>query len=145
MATAAAGGDDAEPAFWLHLNGHTTHFSGTARNENLFGLGASWITTHEGRRRAAWEADAFEDSSCHLAAYVGRSWRYRLDGCEVGLLGALMYHRNFARQTRLRTLPILLPFVEFGSVVRVRACYVPRLRDRRDEQITLQLPVPLGR
>lgn len=140
-----AAAEEEEPTLWLHLNGHTTHFSGTARNDNLFGAGLTWVTTQEGRRRAAWELDAFEDSSCHLAAYVGRSWRYQLDGCEVGLLGALMYHRNFERQTRLKVLPILLPMVEFGSRIRVRAYYIPPFRDRRDEQIALQLLVPLGR
>jgi hypothetical protein len=134
------------PRGWLHLNGYTHHFTASDCNDRLFGLGGTWYTRSRGRMLTAFEADVFQDSARKPSAYVGHSWTAPFRFGSVGVTGALMYHRNFKTQNNWRLLPVALPFAEtrLGGV-KVRAYYVPPLRNASDHQIALQLMVPLAR
>jgi hypothetical protein len=64
----------------------------------------------------------------------------------VGVTAALMYHRNFAKQTRACILPVALPYWESrGQSYKLRVYYVPPVRSRHDHQVSFQLLVPIWR
>lgn len=134
------------PTAFLHLNGYTQHFSAPGANNLLYGLGATWGIRRAGRMRLAWEADAFRDSGRKLSLYAGHSWTLPLPFAEVGVTGALMYHRNFFSQNRWGVLPVALPFVEapLSRAATVRLYYIPPVRSKCDHQVSLQLLVPLN-
>lgn len=129
---------------WLHLNGYTYHFVAQDCNSWLLGSGLTWYTHDSDRLRTAWEADAFEDSARKLAAYAGYSVVLPFRWVGFGATGAIMYHRNFVAEDRLRILPVVIPFLEFGqSKWKLRVYYVPGVRRRTDEQVSVQLLIPL--
>ena len=131
---------------WVHLNGYTHHFDAPDANDNVFGLGVTWHTRKWGRVVEAWEADVFRDSGYKLSAYAGYSWAYRMPYLNAGVTGALMYHRNFARQNPWSVLPVGLPFLEMPRQnFSVRAYYIPPVRHRCDHQIAFQMLVPFAR
>ncbi len=131
---------------WLHLNGYTHHFDAPGANDDLYGAGFTWYTRRYGPLATAWEADVFEDSGKKLCGYVGHSWTLPLQFGSVGVTGALMYHRNFVKQTPTRVLPVALPFLETrGERVKLRVYYIPPVRSRHDQQISFQLLVPFWR
>lgn len=142
----AALNDDATRG-WLHLNGYSHHFDAPDANDQLFGVGLTWYVKKFGRPVQAWELDVFRDSGRKLSGYVGRSWSLPLGRhALVGVTGALMYHRNFARYNNASIMPVGLPFLEVGNrAVRARAYYVPPLRKASDHQIALQVMLPLWR
>lgn len=140
----------ADPEQWrgfLHVNGYTYHFAAPDANDKLFGVGFTWYTGSWGRFQTAWEADVYRDSAFELSGYVGHSWTVPFRIASVGATGALMYHRNFAKQNRYRVLPVALPFVETTLFrgVKLRAYYIPPVRSRSDEQIAVQLLIPFVR
>jgi hypothetical protein len=148
LATIAGAATQADEARgWLHLDGYTWHFDAPGANSRIFGLGATWYVRRFGRPATAWEADIFQDSACKPSGYVGRSWTFRLPLVgRVGATGALMYHRNFAAQNRWRVLPVVLPFWELNlRTAKLRAYYIPPVRSRHDEQVAVQLMLPLWR
>ena len=131
---------------WLHLNGYSHHFDAPDANDHLLGVGATWYVKRWGKIARAWEADVFRDSGKKLSGYVGHSWTYRMRLANVGITGALMYHRNFAKHNNLRLLPVALPYVELPlRKLSVRAYYVPPVRSASDNQIALQVLVPFLR
>jgi hypothetical protein len=130
----------------LHLNGYTHHFDAPDANDNLFGLGATWYVKRWGRVARAWETDLFQDSGSKLSGYVGHSWTYRRAYVNVGVTGALMYHRNFEKQNAWRVLPVGLPYAELPlRHFSMRAYYIPPVRNHCDHQIALQVLVPFSR
>lgn len=133
------------PAAFLHLNGYTQHFAAPGANNRLYGLGATWHIRRAGRLRTAWETDAFRDSGRKLSMYAGHSWTLPLAVGNVGVTGALMYHRNFRAQNRWGVLPVALPFAEAAlSRGVLRVYYIPPVRNRCDHQVSLQFLVPLN-
>jgi hypothetical protein len=131
---------------WLHVNGYTHHFDAPGTNSNLWGTGITWYDQRYGPIVTAWEADAFADSACKLSAYAGRSWIRPTNLGGFGITGALMYHRNFVTQNRWRVLPVGLPFWQSrGNAYQLRVYYIPPVRSRCDQQLALQLMLPLSR
>ncbi|HVS51803.1 MAG TPA: hypothetical protein VHD62_05555 [Opitutaceae bacterium] len=131
---------------WLHLDGYTHHFDAPGAESRILGVGFTWYVRRFGVPATAWEADLFQDSACKLSGYAGRSWTLPLPLGNIGVTGALMYHRNFAAQNRWRVLPVALPFWELsGRTLKLRAYYIPPVRSRHDEQIALQVLVPWWR
>jgi hypothetical protein len=145
LACASIGAARAQPEFaqqrgWLHVNGYTHHFAVDDANDRLFGLGLTYYGRLHGRIIPAWEFDAFQDSAKKLSTYVGRSWTIPLRYVSVGVTGALMYHRNFSSQNRLRVLPVAFPFLETrGTRLKARLYYIAPARRASDEQIAIQL------
>lgn len=130
----------------LHLNGYTHHFAAPDANDNLFGPGFTWYGGRVGRFTMAWEADIFRDSGRKLSGYIGRSFTMPLHFGNVGVTGALMYHRNFATQNRLRILPVALPYWETrGTGLRLRFYYVPPIRNACDQPMAIQVLALLWR
>lgn len=151
-AAVATAGAASAPEFaadrgWLHLNGYSHHFAAPDANNKILGLGYTWYVRRYGARAVAWEADAFQDSAKKFSGYVGRSWTFRLGELGgVGVTGALMYHRNFKKQTSLGVLPVALPYLELrGRAMKLRAYYIPPVRDPNDHQIALQVMLPVWR
>lgn len=131
---------------WLHLNGYTHHFDAPGANDDLYGAGFSWYARRYGRVVTAWEGDLFQDSGKRLCAYAGHSWSLPLHYGSVGVTGALMYHRNFASQTRTCILPVAFPFLETkGARFKLRVYYIPPVRSPHDQQVSLQLLLPFWR
>jgi hypothetical protein len=132
---------------YIHLNGYTHHFAAPGTNATIFGTGVTWYTRSWTRLQTAWEADVYQDSAYKLSGYAGHSWTVPLRFGSVGATGALMYHRNFAKQSPLRILPVALPFVETTVFrgAKIRAYYIPPVRNRCDEQIAFQLMIPFRR
>jgi hypothetical protein len=129
---------------WLHLNGYTHHFAAPDANDQLWGAGGTWYVRRYGPAAVAWEADVFQDSGRKLCAYVGQSWTFPTRLGHFGVTGGLMYHRNFAKQTRACILPIALPFWETGGErAKLRVYYIPPVRSRKDQQISFQLMLPV--
>jgi len=127
----------------LHVNGYTHHFAAPGANDNLLGLGVTWYDRRAGRFSMAWEADLFRDSGRQLSGYLGRSWTLPLRIGNVGVTGALMYHRNFASRNRLSVMPVALPYWETrGRWLRMRVYYVPPVRRASDQQIAFQILTP---
>jgi hypothetical protein len=144
--TAHAAPEFTETRGWLHLNGYTHHFDAPDANDDLYGAGFTWYTRRHGTFATAWEGDVFQDSARKLCAYAGHSWTLPLRFANVGVTGALMYHRNFAKQTRACILPVALPFLETGGErCKLRIYYVPPVRSPHDHQISFQLLVPFWR
>jgi hypothetical protein len=128
---------------WLHLNGYTHHFDAPGANDQLWGAGFTWYTRTYGAMVTAWEADVFQDSGRKLCAYAGGSLTTPTRWGNFGVTGALMYHRNFAKQTPMKILPVALPFWETrGERLKLRIYYIPPVRSRTDQQISFQLLVP---
>jgi hypothetical protein len=130
----------------LHLNGYTHHFHAPGANDNLYGLGITLPDRRAGRVTMAWEGDIFLDSGNQLSGYVGRSWTRPFGFGQIGVTGALMYHRNFLKQNKAGVLPVGLPYWETpGRNFRLRFYYVPAMRNDSDQQIAIQLLTPLRR
>ena len=129
---------------FLHLNGYTYHFAAPGTNDKLLGTGVTWYTHAWGRVQTAVEADVFQDSAYKLSGYAGHSWTLPFRLGSLGATGALMYHRNFESQNRYRILPVVLPFAETTVFrgAKIRAYYIPPVRNRCDEQIAVQLMIP---
>lgn len=131
---------------WLHLNGYSHHFAVDDANDQLLGVGYTLYRRRHGRVIRAWEVDAFQDSGKKFSAYVGHSWTFPFKYFSAGLTGAIMYHRNFAAQNRLSTLPVAFPFLETRGVRwKARLYYVAPARRASDQQIALQFMLPLQR
>jgi hypothetical protein len=132
---------------YLHLDGYTYHFAAPGTNDKLFGAGVTWYTQKWARFQTAWEADLFQDSAYKLSGYAGRSFTFPMRLGGLGATGAVMYHRNFATQNRYRVLPVVLPFAEttIFRQAKIRAYYIPPVRNRCDEQIAVQLLIPFAR
>jgi hypothetical protein len=149
LACAPAAPELTQTRGWLHLNGYTLHFDAPDANDQLWGAGFTWYKRRYGTTALAWEGDVFQDSARKLCAYAGASWTFNTFATRFGrpgLTAALMYHRNFARQNRACVLPVALPFWETGGErVKLRVYYIPPLRSRHDQQISLQLLVPFWR
>ena len=145
VGTILCSGADVTPQAWVHIDGYTYHMVARDCNNLLLGSGLTWYTRDDEKLRTAWEADAFADSARKLAAYAGYSVGLPLRAITIGMTGAIMYHRNFAAENRLRTLPVAFPFLEFECRFKVRIYYVPPVRRASDEQVAVQLLVPIGR
>lgn len=131
---------------WLHLNGYSHHFAVDDANDRLLGIGYTHYRRLYGRVLPAWEFDAFQDSAKKFSGYVGHSWTLPLRALSCGVTGAIMYHRNFAAQNQLKTLPVAFPFVESrGTGLKVRAYYIPPLRRASDAQLAVQVVWALRR
>jgi hypothetical protein len=131
---------------WLHLNGYSHHFAASDANDRLLGIGFTHYRRLYGRVLPAWEFDMFQDSGQKFSAYIGHSWTVPFEWFSAGITGAIMYHRNFAAQNKLRTLPVAFPFIETrGTRLKVRLYYVPPVRSASDQQIALQLMLPWTR
>lgn len=129
---------------WIHVNGYTYHMVAHDANSELYGIGLTWYTHVTERYQTAWEADVFSDSAKKPSMYVGYSLAAPFKYIALGATGAIMYHRNFEKENSLRILPVVLPFAEIGkNHVRVRIYYVPPVRRRTDEQIAIQLLLPI--
>lgn len=129
---------------WLHLNGYSHHFAVRDANDQLLGVGYTHYRRRYGRIIPAWEFDAFQDSGKKFSAYVGHSWTFPFQYFSAGLTGAIMYHRNFAAQNRMNTLPVAFPFLETrGARLKARLYYVPPVRRASDQQIALQFMLPI--
>lgn len=144
VACACRAADVIEPRGWLHLNGYSYHLIAKDCNSFLYGTGLTWYTRYTDSLHTAWEADVFADSARKPAAYVGYSVGLPLRWLTVGATGAIMYHRNFVAEDRFRILPVAVPFVEFGTrKVKLRVYYVPPVRRASDEQVCIQVLLPL--
>jgi hypothetical protein len=132
---------------YAHLNGYTHHFSAPGTNANIFGTGVTWYTRSWSRFQTAWESDLYQDSAYKLSGYVGHSWTMPLRFGSVGATGALMYHRNFEKQSPAGILPVVLPFAETTVYrgAKLRAYYIPPVRHKCDHQIAFQVMLPFRR
>jgi hypothetical protein len=132
---------------YVHLNGYSHHFAAPGTNANILGTGVTWYTRSWGRVQTAWEADVFQDSAWKLSGYAGHSWTMPFRLGSVGATGALMYHRNFEKQCPVGVLPVILPFAETTVFrnAKLRAYYIPPLRNKCDEQVAFQLLIPFRR
>jgi len=125
---------------WVHLNGYSHHFAAADANDQLLGLGYTHYRQRYGRVIRAWELDVFQDSARKFSGYVGHSWTVPFKHFSAGVTGAVMYHRNFAAQNKLKTLPVAFPFLETrGTRLKARLYYVAPVRRASDQQIALQL------
>lgn len=143
---AEPGARTAEPErrAWIHLNGYSHHFSADGANDRLWGAGFTLRRSDRHGLRRAWETDVFLDSGRRPAAYAGQSWAVQRRPVSFGATGAIMHHRNFSKQNRLKTMPVALPFLEFGSrAIKLRLYYVPPVRSPSDHQVAIQLLVPI--
>jgi hypothetical protein len=125
---------------WLHLNGYSHHFAADDANDRLLGIGYTHYYHRYGRVIRAWEFDAFQDSGKKFSSYLGHSWTFPFKYFSAGITGAVMHHRNFAAQNRLKLLPVAFPFLETrGTLLKARLYYVAPVRRASDHQIALQL------
>lgn len=146
LACAAHAAESIEPRGWLHLNGYSYHLVAKGCNDFLYGTGLTWFTRYSDSLHTAWEADVFADSARKPAAYAGYSVGFPFHGITLGATGAIMYHRNFIAEDRFRILPVAVPFLEIGGrKLKARVYYVPPVRRASDEQICVQLLIPLWR
>lgn len=141
----AAGAE--EGGGWVHLNGYSHHLNAANANGHLWGLGFTWPVKPYGSPATAWEGDVFRDSGRKLSAYVGHSWTWPLGRfAGVGITGAIMHHRNFAKYNAASLMPVGLPYLETkGRALRWRVYYIPPVRSPSDRQVAVQLMVRWGR
>lgn len=137
--------DESPPSkIWFHLNGYTQHFDAPNTNSALFGVGFTWYQKPYHRILNGWEGDVFQDSARKPSGYLGYSGTIPFRIIGVGATVAIMYHRNFIDEDRWRILPVVLPFLEKGGeFFKVRLYYIPPVRRRYDQQVSLQLMTAL--
>lgn len=128
---------------WLvHFDGTSHHFHRRDLNEKNWGAGFTYEFNPADRYVWASEGDYFRDSLSDPSGYLGASYRRRFRYLDVGVLAFVMYRESAKTTIGSRVFPGALPFLEFGTRrIRFRTTYIPRVTNRDDEALTLQLLV----